>query len=113
MAVYYIGADVHCNNTELAVEYNKEIVKRFSVPTTIPAIRSSLEELGGRCHLTFEEGPMAGWLYRNLKGNVESITVCDPRRNKLIACDGDKDDVIDSGKLAALLRGKFLRPVYR
>ena len=43
MAVYYIGADVHCNNTELAVEYNKEIVKRFSVPTTIPAIRSSLE----------------------------------------------------------------------
>jgi transposase len=112
MAVYYVGADVHSNNTELAVEYNKEIVKRFSVPTTIPTIRSALEELGGRCHLTFEEGPMAAWLYRNLKGDVESITVCDPRRNKLIACDGDKDDAIDAGKLAALLRGKFLRPVY-
>ena len=112
MAVYYVGADVHLNNTELAVEYNKEIIRRFSVPTTIPTIRSALEELGGRCHLTFEEGPMAGWLYRNLKGTVESITVCDPRRNKLIACDGDKDDAIDSGKLAALLRGKFLRPVY-
>ncbi|MEN6384793.1 MAG: hypothetical protein ABFD79_06310 [Phycisphaerales bacterium] len=97
MAVYYIGADVHNNNTELAVEYNKEIVRRFSVPTTIPTIRSTLEELGGRCHLTFEEGPMAAWLYRNLKGTVESITVCDPRRNKLIACDGDKDDAIDPG----------------
>jgi transposase len=112
MAVYYVGADVHTNNTELAVEHNKEIVRRFSVPTTIPTIRSALKELGGRCHLTFEEGPMAGWLYRNLKGDVESITVCDPRRNKLIACDGDADDIIDSGKLAALLRGKFLRSVY-
>jgi hypothetical protein len=112
MAVYYVGADVHCNNTELAVEHNKKIVRRFSIPTTIPTIRSALEELDGRCHLTFEEGPMAGWLYRNLKGAVESITVCDPRRNKLIACDGDKDDVIDSAKLATLLRGKFLRPVY-
>ena len=112
MAVYYIGADVHTHNTELAVEHNKQIIKRFSVPTTIPTIRSVLQELGGRCHLTFEEGPMAGWLYRNLKGDVESITVCDPRRNKLIACDGDADDVIDSGKLAALLRGRFLRSVY-
>jgi hypothetical protein len=53
---------VHTNNTELAVEYNKEIVRRFSVPTTIPTIRSALEELGGRCHLTFEDGPMAGRL---------------------------------------------------
>lgn len=112
MVVYYIGADVHTNNTELAVEYNKEIIRRFSVPTTIPTIRSVLQELGGRCHLTFEEGPMAGWLYRNLKDDVASITVCDPRRNKLIACDGDADDIIDAGKLAALLRGKFLRSVY-
>lgn len=112
MAVYYIGADVHFNNTELAVEHNKEIIRRFSVPTTIPTIRSVLKELNGRCHLTFEEGPMAGWLYRNLKEDVDSIIVCDPRRNKLIACDGDADDVIDSGKLAALLRGKFLRSVY-
>jgi len=112
MAVYYIGADVHCNNTELAVEHNKKIIKRICVPTTVPAIRSVLADLGGRCHVTFEEGPMAGWLYRNLKESVASITVCDPRRNRLIACDGDKDDQIDSGKLAALLRGKFLRPVY-
>jgi transposase len=112
MTVYYVGADVHCSNTELAVEHNKTIVKRFSVPTRIPALRSVLKELGGHCHLTFEEGPMAGWLYRNLKDTVASITVCDPRRNKLIACDGDADDAIDSGKLAALLRGRFLRSVY-
>ncbi len=55
---------------------------------------------------------MAGWLYRNLKDNVDDLVVCDPRRNKLIACDGDKDDSIDAGKLAGLLRGGFLRFCY-
>ena len=37
MATYYIGADVHVNNTELAVEYRRKIVQRYSVPTSIPA----------------------------------------------------------------------------
>jgi transposase len=62
--------------------------------------------------MTFEEGPMAGWLYRNLKDIVKEIIVCDPRRNNYIASDGDADDTIDSGKLAALLRGGFLRAVH-
>ena len=35
MAVYYIGADVHSNNTELAIEHRGRIVARYSVPTTI------------------------------------------------------------------------------
>jgi transposase len=109
---YYIGADVHCNKTELAVERKNKIIQRFSVPTTIPAISEVLKSIPGRKHLAFEEGPMAGWLYRNLTDEVDTITVCDPRRNKLIASDGDKDDKIDAAKLACLLRGKYLRSVY-
>jgi len=112
MATYYIGADVHSNNTELAIEKNGRIVKRYSVPTRISAISAVLEDLGGRKELALEEGPMAGWLYRNLSDKVDRMVICDPRRNKLIACDGDKDDQIDSAKLAALLRGRYLRPVY-
>jgi transposase len=112
MITYYIGADVHCNKTELAVERKNKIIRRFSVPTTIPAISEVLKSIHGRKHLTFEEGPMAGWLYRNLSKEVDTITVCDPRRNKLIASDGDKDDKIDAAKLAGLLRGKYLRRVY-
>ena len=34
------------------------------------------------------------------------------RRNKLISSDGDHDDRIDSGKLAILLAGGYLREVY-
>lgn len=112
MKDYYIGMDVHCNSTELAVEYRGRIVKRFRVPTTISALVEVLKGLGGRQRLALEEGPMAGWLYRNLKGHVDRMVVCDPRRNKYIACDGDKDDPIDAGKLAALHRGGYLRHVY-
>jgi transposase len=55
---------------------------------------------------------MAHWLARNLGPLVDELVVCDPRRNALIDCDGDKDDRIDARKLATLLRGGFLRGVY-
>ncbi len=45
-----------------------------------------------------EEGPMAGWLYRNLNKKVDALIISDPRRNKLITSDGDKDDKIDAAK---------------
>jgi len=112
MATYYIGADVHTNNTELAIEYRRKIVQRYSVPTSIPAISAVLGSLQGKKFLAMEEGPMAGWLYRNLIQEVEKFIVCEPRRNKLISSEGDRDDKIDSGKLAVLLRGNFLKAVH-
>jgi transposase len=112
MAVHYIGMDVHGKSTDIAVESGGHVVGRYAVPTSIHAIRSVFEQHDGRKHVAMEEGPMAGWLYRNLKDHVESFTVCDPRRNKLISQDGDKADPIDAQKLAGLLRGKFLRAVY-
>src|SRR5210317_1474481 len=112
MATYYIGADVHSNNTELAVEQRGKIVARYSVPTAIPAISAVLSSLQGKKILAMEEGPMAVWLYRNLNDKVEKFVVSEPRRNKLITCEGDKDDKIDSGKLAVLLRGNYLKAVH-
>ncbi|MHC4332090.1 MAG: transposase [Planctomycetota bacterium] len=112
MATYYIGADVHSNNTELAIEQRGKIVSRYSVPTTIPAISTVLSSLQGKKILAMEEGPMAGWLFRNLNEKVDKFIVSEPRRNKLITCEGDKDDRIDSGKLAILLRGNFLKAVH-
>jgi transposase len=112
MSTYYIGADVHSNSTELAIERNKKIVQRYNLPTSIAALSNALDSLKGKKHLAIEEGPMAGWLYRNLSKKVDELIICDPRRNKLIDSDGDKDDKIDAAKLACLLRGNFLRPVY-
>lgn len=112
MATYYIGADVHSNNTELCIQRGDKIVDRRSLPTSVRAIRQVLAEYQGTLHMTLEEGPLAGWLYRTLKEHVASLVVCDPRRNRYISSDGDKDDPTDAAKLAHLLRGGYLRPVY-
>ncbi len=112
MATKYIGADVHVTTTELAVDRSGKVLDRYRVPTTIPSLRGVLVQISGSCVLVIEEGPMAGWLYRNLREHVEKMIVCDPRRNHHIARDGDKDDPIDAAKLAALARGGYLREVY-
>ena len=71
MVNYYIGADVHCNNTEMAILGATNTLERYSVPTTIPMIRQVLATLQGVTYPTFEEGPMAGWIYRQLKDQVD------------------------------------------
>jgi len=112
MATYYIGADVHSKSIEMAIMNRKKIVQRYTLPTSISAVAAILNSLSGKKYLAIEEGPMAGWLYRNLHRKVERFVVADPRRNKLISSDGDHDDKIDSAKLAMLLAGGYLREVY-
>jgi transposase len=62
--------------------------------------------------MVIEEGPMSGWLYRNLRREVDQFVVSDPRRNKAIYDDGDKTDPLDAAALAALQRGGYTREVY-
>jgi transposase len=61
--------------------------------------------------VTFEEGTSAAWLHDLLKPHVSHLVVCDPRKNALLK-DGSKSDRIDARKLAELLRGNQLKPVY-
>jgi transposase len=110
--VYYIGVDVHSNNIEMAIRHKGQIRQRFSLPTSISAVLTAIDSVKGQKRMAIEEGPMAGWLYRNLSGKVDKFIVAEPRRNKLISSDGDHDDKIDSAKLAMLLEGGFLKEVY-
>jgi len=111
--VHYIGADTHCKETELAVvTQTGRLTKRERCPTTIPALREAIERVPRPRYLAFEEGPMADWLYRNLLPFLDGITVCEPRRNHLIAKDGDHDDPIDAEKVAQLLRGGYVKAVH-
>ena len=41
MSSYYIGADVHSNSTELAIENRGKIVARYSVPTSKINLRTN------------------------------------------------------------------------
>ncbi len=113
-AQYCIALDTHCEFCEMvAVSITGKIVARERCETTIPALVAALEGVRRPRTLTFEEGPLADWLARNLRPHVERSLVCEPRRNALIAKDGDKDDPIDAERLAQLLRGGYLKEVHQ
>lgn len=111
---YFIALDVHCSFSEVATVTDKgKLVKRERCATSIPDLVKVIEAYGRPRYLTFEEGPMADWLARNLEKRVDGLIVCEPRRNRLIAKEGDKDDPVDAEKLAQLLRGNYLKKVHQ
>jgi transposase len=111
---HYIALDTHCEFCEMAViSGSGRVLKRQRCETAIPALAAALEAVRRPRMLTFEEGPLADWLARNLRPHVERLIVCEPRRNALIAKDSDKDDPIDAERLAQLLRGGYLKEVYQ
>jgi transposase len=114
MTEYFIALDVHCAFSEMAVVTGTgKLVRRERCETSIPALVERLGEVRRPRRLTFEEGPLADWLARELRSHVDELVVCEPRRNHWIAKDGDKDDPIDARKLAELFRGGYLKPVHQ
>lgn len=110
---HFMAIDAHCQFCELVAMTEKgRVLRRERCPTTIPALAGAIEHVPRPRFLTFEEGQLADWLYRNLVGHVDELIVCEPRRNRLIAKDSDKDDPIDAEKQAHLYRGGYLKPVH-
>src|SRR5258706_8117778 len=108
-----IAMDTHGKTTDICCKRSvKDAGRRWHVPTTIPALREVIESIPRPRKLTFEEGPLADWLNRELASSAEELIVSDPRRNGLIARDGDKDDPIDAEKLCDLMIGGYLRAVH-
>lgn len=109
-----IGVDVHSQFCEVAVlDGEGELLWRERCDTSIVALRTVLEKAPRPRRLVIEEGPLAGWLWRNLEPVVEEMVVAEPRRNRLIAKDGDKDDDLDAEKLARLFWGGYVKAVHQ
>jgi len=108
----YIGLDVHKETISIAVlDDSGKLVMESIIETEAATILQFIQGLRGQLHVTFEEGTWAAWLYDLLKPHVPRLVVCNPRRNALLK-EGSKSDKIDARKLAELLRGELLRPVY-
>ena len=108
----YIGMDVHKESISIAVMNSVgKVVMECVIETKASVILQFLKGLSGDLHVTFEEGTAAAWLYDLLKPHVTRLVVCNPRRNALLKV-GNKSDRIDARKLAELLRGNQLQPVY-
>ena len=108
----YIGMDVHKESISIAVmNVAGKIVMECVIETKAGVILQFFNGLRGDVRVTFEEGTWAAWLYDLIKPRVSEVVVCNPRKNALLK-DGSKSDRIDSRKLAELLRGNHLKPVY-
>jgi len=108
----YIGMDVHQATISIAVMDSRgKVVMDSVIETKAATILEFIQGVRGALWVTFEEGTCAAWLYDLLKPHVAKVVVCDPRKNALLKV-GNKNDRIDARKLAELLRGGLLSPVY-
>jgi transposase len=108
----YIGLDVHQATISVAVmDPTGKLVMECILETKASTILEFLAGLRGSLSVAFEEGTWAAWLYDLLKPHVARVVVCNPRKTALLK-HGNKNDRIDAGKLANLLRLDNLEPVY-
>lgn len=108
----YIGLDVHQASVSVAVlDRRGKLTMECVLETKASAIVDFIQGVRGSLAVTFEEGTCAAWLHDLLQPHVNRLVVCDPRKNALLQ-DGSKSDRIDARKLAELLRGDQLSPVY-
>src|SRR3989454_11620480 len=108
----YIGMDVHKETVSIAVmNSGGKLLMESVLETKAATILQFIQGLRGDLYVTFEEGTWATWLYDLLKPHVTKVVVCNPRKSALLK-DGSKGDKIDARKLAELLRGGYLKPVY-
>jgi transposase len=106
--VVYIGLDVHKKHTTVCVlepasgdEARRE--RTWTIATEAAAFRRLLTPFAGRCHVVFEVGPLAQWLYRVLQPWALQIQVANSSRVPWLFRSGRKNDRLDAHKLATLL----------
>jgi transposase len=111
--VKYVGMDVHKVITVIVVlNALGQMESHSKVKTKAENICDFFRGLSGKVEVVFEEGTHSAWLHKLIKPLVASVTVCDPRHNKLIE-DGSKSDDDDAETLAQLLRIGAVKAVYK
>jgi hypothetical protein len=108
----FVGLDVHQDNTVISVVESGEKVLGFEVATQQEALRQAIMSLKGAKQIVVEEGQLADFCKRSLEDLAHRFVICDPRRNRLISEAEDKDDPVDSYRLALLLWMGQIREVY-
>lgn len=109
----YMSLEISTKSFECAVINERgDLVHRSSLPVSLKTVRKVIEKIKPPIALVFEEGELAGWLYRNLIYDVDQIVVAEPWNNRLIYDTDSKTDNLDVLKLTKLFRGGFIQPVH-
>jgi transposase len=80
--------------------------------TSEQQLRSAFDGLGGDVRVHLEAGELALWVGSIIKPLVSEVVVSHPRSLAWIGKDSVKDDKVDAGKLAELLRLGRVHEVY-
>ena len=111
-ATKYVAMDVHKSTTVISVINSDGHFEAQSVLKTSPqSISDFIKALSGTIHLTFEEGTHAQWLSELLRPLVAQLLVCNPRLSSW-SKTSNKNDKLDSLKMASDLRAGLLKGVY-
>lgn len=108
----YIGCDAHISScTFHVIDREGKSVDCRTIETNGARLVSFLREIPGEKKLVIEETNLSRWLYSILSREVTELIVCNPVTNRWMQ-QGPKTDRVDALKLAQLLRGGFLQPVF-
>lgn len=108
----YIGCDAHIASCTLhVIDGEGKSVDWSTMETNGAKLVSYLRGISGEKKLAVEESNLSRWLCSILSTEVQEMIVCNPLRNRLLG-HGPKTDRVDALKLAQLLRGGFLQPVF-
>lgn len=103
-----IGMDAHSKTCFFVVMNQRgRILTKKRVKTNEADILSFIRSVKGKKKLAFEEGVISQWLYLLLKGEVDELIVCQPQERQ-----GAKNDELDAGEIADLLRVGRLKKVF-
>lgn len=109
--IKYIAIDAHSSTCTFCVvdAQGTEIDQRIIV-TNGRLLVEYIKSFGENIIITFEECDLSCWLYDLLHKYARQVIVCHPAANN--EYKRAKTDKLDAARLAQLLRGGFLHPVF-
>lgn len=113
MRKVYVGMDLGCKTCAAAVGNARgKLIEQVEFRTSEKNLIDFVEGLKAEVRILFEEGELAGWVYRTLLPHAKSVEACDPKRNAWVFKSGKKGDPIDARKLSEILFLGSYSPVY-
>lgn len=109
--IKYMAIDAHSSTCVFStVDSQGYELDQRSVVTNGRLIVDYVKSFGANIVVAFEECDLSCWLYDLLRKHVKEVIVCHPAANR--DYKRAKTDKLDARRLAQLLRGGFLHPVF-
>lgn len=110
----FASIDLHSKHSVLGtMDVHGNFLGKSRFPTTEQELIKRVREIPAhQVHLTIEACPIARWATGVLRPQVTKLIVCDPRENRLIACNPNKRDEFDVRDLCRLNRMGELKEIW-